>query len=93
MTFHPISGLFSPGEGPALRHDVPDACAFERSGRWRTTRCRSTDVVAAVDDGSDRTEPLLCGLHAYAWANTPAALEGLHAVHPLDTLGEDGGVL
>lgn len=89
MSFHPISGLFQPGEGPGLLLDVPDACAFEESGRWRTTRCRSTDVVALVDDGSDRAEPLLCGPHADRWAQTPAGQEGFDVIRPIDPPEED----
>ncbi len=82
MTFHPISGLFQPGEGPALLADVPDACAFGEHGRWRTTRCRSTDVAAVVvtPNGDD---PLVCAPHAGRWAETDAVRSGLHAIYPL----------
>lgn len=84
MTFHPLSGLFSSGEGPALLADVPDVCAFEEAGRWRTTRCGSTDVAAVVEDaGTPGDEPLLCAPHAERWGQTTAVREGIHSIHPL----------
>ncbi|MEX5634943.1 hypothetical protein [Parafrankia sp. FMc2] len=83
MTFRPISGLFSPGEGPGLRLDAKDSCAFEESGRWRSTRCESTDVTSRVQiSGGD--ELGLCAPHAEVWAQTPATSEGLNVISPLD---------
>lgn len=90
MSLHPISGLFSSGEGLALRPGVVDACAFEESGRWRTTRCTSTDVTSLVDDSTlTGDEPLLCGPHADRWAQTAAVRDGLHSIHPLYPPRED----
>jgi len=87
MSFHPISGLFSPGEGPALREDAT-GCAHEESGRWLTRRCRQqllTHVVVPAEAADDDPLPLLCGPHAEVWRDTQAARSGLLAV---TTLGE-----
>ncbi|WP_131802323.1 hypothetical protein [Parafrankia soli] len=82
MTFHPLSGLFQPGEGPSLREDVVDACAFAEHGRWRTTRCGSSDTPYLVEGAApEGDEPLLCGPHADRWSETPAVLGGMHTIH------------
>lgn len=84
MTFHPLSGLFAPGEGPALRLDVPDACAFVEHGRFRTVACGSTDVAAVVEGGgAPGDEPLLCAPHADRWRQTEAVRSGLDRIYPL----------
>ncbi|KPM55715.1 hypothetical protein ACG83_10555 [Frankia sp. R43] len=94
MTFHPFSGLFAPGEGPGLHGGVDDGvCAYEHSGRWRSTSCRSTDTVAVVAGaGPQGDEPLLCRDHVDAWAQTPEARDGFHRIHEfeLKTSAEDG---
>ncbi|WP_131830989.1 hypothetical protein [Frankia sp. CcI49] len=87
MSFHPIAGLFSPGEGPGLSEEAGDACAFEDHGRWRTTRCRSADVTSAVEGFSLCGEPYLCTPHAKEWAQTPGVQTGCQAIYPLNQHG------
>lgn len=77
-----IGGLFGPGEGPGLRPDVPDLCAFEDRGRLRRRICGSTAVTHAVEGAAD-LEPLLCGRHADRWSQDSAVLEGRHVLYPL----------
>lgn len=90
MSFHPISGLFQPGEGPGLRDEAPDVCAFVDDGRWRTVECGSTDVTSLVVGSSlPGEEPRLCTPHADRWEQTPAVQEGFHIIRPLD-LPEEG---
>lgn len=86
MSLHPISGLFSSGEGPALRLDA-DGCAHEDSGRWRSRRCRDTDPTHLVyNPRAEGSEAPVCTPHAEAWRGTSAVTDGLLAVVPLDRL-------
>ena len=71
--------LFQPGEGPALRHDVTDGCAFESHGRFLARRCHEVDTSHEVVDPTG-TVLEVCAPHADAWCRTAAVLDGIDVV-------------